>query len=180
MKGIQITTPTPNDAEGIQTVIKDTWFDTYPNAEAGITIGDIEDMFLDAFTEKVLQKRKEELAKVPNEERLFLIAKDGVRVVGSCGVTRLHEFNKLSMIYVLPGYQGMGIGLKLWEAVVPFLNKEKNTIVQVATYNKKAIAFYQKLGFTDNGKRFSDEKWRMKSGSIIPEMELILKVNGLQ
>ena len=175
MNKIQIIIPTPQDAEGIQTVYVETWLDTYPNAEAGITRGDIEAMFGDAFTEDTLQKRRAALARPPEDGKLFLIAKDGEKVVGLCGLTKQQGFNKLGSIYVLPEYQGKGIGKKLWEAVVLFMDKEKDTIVQVATYNEKAIAFYEKLGFADTGKRFSDEKWKMKSGMVIPEMEMVLK-----
>jgi hypothetical protein len=48
--------------------------------------------------------------------------------------------------------------------------------VEVATYNSNAIAFYKKLGFIETGRRFTNEKTRMKSGSIIPEMEMVIKV----
>jgi ribosomal protein S18 acetylase RimI-like enzyme len=175
MNNILITTPIPEDAEGIQTVYFETWLDTYPNAEAGITREDIEHMFMDVFTEETLQKRRETLANAPEDGKLFLIAKDRNTVVGLCGVTIQEEFNKLGIIYVLTGYQRKGIGKKLWEAIISFLDKEKDTIVRVATYNSKAISFYEKLGFIDTGKRMSDEKWRMKSGSLLPEMEMILK-----
>jgi ribosomal protein S18 acetylase RimI-like enzyme len=44
--------------------------------------------------------------------------------------------------------------------------------VEVATYNANAIRFYEGLGFVDTGKRMSDPKFTMKSGAIIPEMEM--------
>ncbi len=177
MDQIEITIPTPQDAEGIQTVFNETWLDTYPNTEAGITREDIEDKFKDSFSEEVLQKRRESLANIPENEK-FIIAKDGDKVVGSCRMMRLEGFNKLSTIYVLPEYQSKGIGRKLWKAVIPFIDTQKDIIVQVATYNKKAISFYEKLGFIDTGKRFSDEKFRMKSGALLPEMEMIIKSSG--
>jgi ribosomal protein S18 acetylase RimI-like enzyme len=153
----------------------ETWLATYPNAEAGITKEDIAFMFKDAFTDETLWQRREALAKAPERGRFLLIAKDGEKVTGLCGAAILGGFNKLGLIYVLPWYQGKGIGKKLWDAIVPFLDKEKSTIVQVATYNTQAIEFYKKLGFADTGKRISDEKWRMKSGAVIPEMEMCLR-----
>ncbi len=67
------------------------------------------------------------------------------------------------------------MGLKLWEQAQELMDSSLLTIVQVATYNKKAIKFYEKLGFKDNGNRHENEKTRMKSGAIIPEMEMELK-----
>lgn len=62
-----------------------------------------------------------------------------------------------------------------WEKCLSFLDKNKETIVQVATYNEKAISFYKKLGFVDTGKRFTEERFVMPiSGSKIPEMEMVL------
>lgn len=84
--------------------------------------------------------------------------------------------NRLQTIYVLPEYQGKGIGKMLWKQAQEFFNKNKNIYVSVVTYNDKAISFYKKLGFIDNGKTWSDEKFRMKSGSILPEMEMEIKI----
>ncbi len=91
-------------------------------------------------------------------------------------MVRNEDYNQLKTIYVLPEFQGKGIGKMLYEEVVKFSDPEKDTIVHVATYSKQAIEFYKKLGFVDTGKRFSEERFKMKSGAIIPEMEMILKV----
>lgn len=56
-----------------------------------------------------------------------------------------------------------------------YLDPAKNIIVQVATYNTNAIAFYERFGFVDTGKRWSDERFRMKSGAVIPELEMLRK-----
>jgi ribosomal protein S18 acetylase RimI-like enzyme len=174
---IQIAAPTPADAEGLQRVFLETWLDTYPNEEAGITRTDIEDHFKDALTAETLQKERLTLANPPDDKRRYFIAKNDERVVGVCGATLFDDFNKLGVIYVLPEFQRQGVGFKLWQAVEPFLTNGKSTIVHVASYNDKAIAFYQKLGFEDTGKRFTDERFRMKSGSVLPEMEMILRAD---
>ncbi len=53
-------------------------------------------------------------------------------------------------------------------------DKNKDTVVEVTTYNNKAIEFYKKLGFIDTGRRWSDEKFKTKSGFMTTEMELKL------
>jgi len=91
-----------------------------------------------------------------------------------CRFLNKEDFNQLQAIYVLPTYQHKGVGKALWNTASKFINPDKKTIVQVADYNEKAIKFYEKLGFVDTGKRFSDKKFTMKSGAIIPEMEMVL------
>jgi hypothetical protein len=49
---------------------------------------------------------------------------------------------------------------------------QTHKVVEVATYNTNAIKFYERLGFVDTGKRISDPKLMMKSGAIIPVMEM--------
>lgn len=176
MDRIIIDKPRPDDAYAIQEVYYKAWLATYPNKEAGITAEDIKESYKDAFTEKTLAARREQLENMP-ESKKMLVAKDGDRVVG---VTRLvlgPEENKLQTMYILPEYQRKGIGTMLWREVSKLLVPGKKTTLDVATYNENAISFYEKLGFNDTGKRFTDERFRMPSGAIIPEMEMVLDEN---
>ncbi len=175
MEMITIQKPTKEDVQGLQEVFYKTWFATYPNKEAGITIEDIEDRYKDRNSEENMKKRAERYANIPENE-LYLIAKDGDLVIGMIRFIKKEKFNQLQAIYILPEYQGKGIGTMFWSRAKVFLDKNKDTIVQLATYNKQAENFYKKLGFVDTGKRFSDESTRMPiSGAIIPEMEMVLK-----
>jgi ribosomal protein S18 acetylase RimI-like enzyme len=67
------------------------------------------------------------------------------------------------------------VGTAIWHEAAKFIDPTKDTFLEVADYNENAINFYKKLGFEDTGKRITDERFRMKSGSIIPEMEMVLK-----
>ena len=172
---ILVCIATPDDVTGIQEVFYRTWLTTYPNEEAGITVDDIEDRYKDRLNEKNISKRKEQIINPLDGQTLF-VAKDDERVVGLCRVVKKVDRNQLLAIYVLPEYQARGIGSKLWEEYKKIFDSSKDTYVEVATYNSNAIAFYKKLGFVETGRRFTDEKTRMKSGSIIPEMEMVIKV----
>ncbi|MEI6352735.1 MAG: GNAT family N-acetyltransferase [Candidatus Nomurabacteria bacterium] len=176
MENIIITKPIiPEDVFGIQEVFYKTWFNTYPNKEIGITEEDIEERFKNRLDDENIQKRIDTLSNLP-ENQLFLVAKLENKVVGLCRVSKNDEHNKLIAIYILPEYQRMKIGGMLWSKAKDFLDKSKDTIVEVVTYNQNAINFYKKIGFIDTGKRFSEEKQRMPiSGVLIPEMEMILK-----
>ena len=169
---IKIVEATPEDAKGIVSLLYKTWLNTYPNKEIGITKEDIEERFQN-IDERVI-KMKDVIQNTPASHKR-IIAKDIDVVIGVALLIKKEDVNQLQMIYVLPEYQGKGVGSMLWNEIKKFCDPSKDTIVQVASYNKNAISFYEKLGFVDNGKRWSDEKWKMKSGATIPEMEMVIK-----
>lgn len=173
-KKIKVVEAIPADAKGITNVLYKTWLDTYPNEEIGITKEDVEESYKDAFTDEKVKSQQERIANTPENQKRIVV-KDGDIIVGISTMIRNENNNQLRTIYVLPEYQGKGIGQMLWNEVRKFSDPKKDTIVEVATYNQKAISFYEKLGFVDTGKRWSDEKWRMKSGATIPEMEMVIK-----
>ncbi len=177
MPDIEITPVTPEDAEGINQVMYEAWLATYPNEDAGITIDDIEDSYKDRLDPERIQKSRERLSNIPENERRLVAKIDG-KVVGVLRVIREDEKNKLQTLYVSPEFHGKGIGTRLWREGQLFLDSHKDTFLEVAEYNKNTIRFYKGLGFEDTGKRISDERYRMKSGSIIPEMEMVLKAEN--
>ena len=172
---IEIVIAIPEDAKGIREVQYKTWLVTYPNQELGITIDDIEDRFKDAFSDKNIKEREDRLRNQLSSQKVF-IAKTKEKIVGFCIVTKLEDKNQINAIYILPGLQGRGLGKALWAKASEFLDLTKDTTVEVASYNTKAIEFYRKIGFTETGKQIENEKLRkMKSGAVMPEMEMIRK-----
>jgi len=81
---------------------------------------------------------------------------------------------------VLPEHQKKGIGKKFWEQAQKYFDPNKDTFVSVVDYNVNAISFYESLGFEDTGKRWRDEKRRMKSGAIQTEAEMVIKAKNLR
>jgi ribosomal protein S18 acetylase RimI-like enzyme len=172
---ISIQQATKEDVIGIQEVFYKAWLEAYPNEEVGITREDVEEKYKNRLSPEMIQKRTAGVLD-PSENNLFLVAKDADDVVGVCWLEKLETQNKLGAIYILPEYQKQGIGKMFWEKIKDYFGDDKDIIVEVATYNANAIAFYQKLGFADTGKRFSEERLRMLiSGVLIPEMEMIIK-----
>ncbi len=172
---VTITTAQPDDAEGIKNVQYKTWLTTYPNAEAGITVDDIEDRFKDRVTPEAIQAQRLRL-KDPQKGITVFVAKKDSAVVGACAVECGEKENYLKMLYVLPEFQGMKIGWSLWEEARKLFNTKNATFVLVADYNAKAIEFYNRLGFKDTGERITDERFRMKSGALLREMKMQLFV----
>lgn len=175
MSNIIITEPKIEDARGSIEVQYKAWLATYPNEKAGITVDDIEDRYKDAFEGEKLARR-EKIIVSPEPHEKMLVAKDGERVVGYCYAMKNNEKNQLLAIYILPEYHRQGIGGKMWEKLLEFFDMNKDTYVEVADYNEKAINFYKKLGFVDTGRRWTDERFRMKGGHAIPEMEMKISV----
>lgn len=176
---ITITPAAPEDVRGATEVYYKTWLSTYPNEDAGVTTEDVETQFKDAFTPNGLAERTERMVRPP-ENRSFFLAKDGDKVVGVCSVTRHPDKNQPQSIYVLPEYQRKGVGALLWQEAQTHFDADKDIMVSVVAYNDNAIKFYQKLGFENIEKQESNKTIQLKSGTILPETEMIIKVKKEQ
>ncbi len=165
----------PDDAKNIQKVFYKTWLETYPNKDLGITREDVEEIYKDRHDENKIKTFKDKILNMPNNSKL-LVAEHEDNLIGVCRIFLRDDFNQLQSIYILPEYQGKGVGRMFWSECLKYFDKNKKIIVHVATYNTQAINFYKKLGFTDTGKRFEEERHRMPiSKVLIPEMEMELK-----
>lgn len=174
MNAVNVLDAIPEDAKAITNVYYKTWLETYPNNQLGITRDDIEESYKDSFSEENIIKAEKRIQELPSNVK-SLVAKVNGLIVGVATMVINKSNNQLKTIYVLPEYQGHGIGKKLWEEARRFCDPTKDIIVQVATYNKNTIEFYKKLGFVDTGKRFTDDKFTFKSGTKLPEMEMVIK-----
>lgn len=170
---ISVRPPRKEDILQTNAIFYKTWLATYPNSELGITVDDIHDRFKESNTPAVLEKRARMLEEFARDG-LFFVAEADSRLVGLCRITLHPDKNQLQAIYVLPEYQGKGVGKALWAEARKCFDPSKESIVHVATYNAKAQAFYKSLGFKETGKSFTEERLRMKSGALIPETEFVL------
>ncbi len=151
----------------IHNICFETWMVTYPNKKFNIREEDIRYKF-----EK--KTKKKNTFKTDNKKSRLLLEFSG-KIVAFCNCEEKKGFNQLQAIYVLPKYQGVGFAYALWEESKKIFNPQKDIIVNVASYNKKAINFYKKLGFKSTGKVLLNEKHKMRNGAIIPELEMIIK-----
>ena len=77
------------------------------------------------------------------------------RIIGFCGTdvgffatSNTSEMVKLQQLFVLPEYQGRGIGAACMTRIINEANlKHKVVMLQVLKLNTRAIAFYQRMGF---------------------------------
>lgn len=130
----------------------------------------------DAFSEPAIAAVASHLAQ-PNPDQIRLHAWRDEVLVGVCMVLTSPGRLKLQVIYVLPEHHRLGVGRALWREAVRLAGWRPEAIVQVATYNARAIAFYESLGFADTGKRWESDLG-FPSGALLPEMEMMARFPG--
>ena len=167
---ITIADATASDVLGISDVQKETWLATFPNEEYGITREDVlsEDFRSPGRIEKRIAIIEDSMSKTK-----FFVAKRDKTVVGYCCAQRLVDWNYIKSIYILPAFQGKGIGTRLMEEAFAFLDQKKQTKLTVAVYSAEAIAFYEKLGFVKGKRLEHNPDGAFASGQEVPEMEMI-------
>ncbi len=161
----------PEDILALHNVYFLSWLDTYPNKEFNITVEDIVYKYQKRLVPEKIAESKQKILQIKHNE-LKLLLEYQKEVVALCNVVKNKNYNQLQAIYVLPKHQRLGIGSLIWLEAEKFLDPNKKTIVHVASYNNKAIRFYEKLGFKSTGKIFKDERFKMRNGAIIPELEM--------
>ncbi len=172
---IQVLEQTAEDVLETTHLLRDTWLETYPNDEYKITKEEILQRFDESnpkFQERI-EKRKQTVNQDPADHSW--IAKLDGKIVGFCSANK-KDVNRLQAIYVLPGYQGKGVGWKLISTSLDWLGEDKEIYVNVASYNQNAIDFYTKVGFVKTGKTVIDDVARFPSGAVIPEIEMVKKL----
>ncbi len=165
--------PTGTDVDAVYAVYHHTWLATYPNEVLGITLNDIHAYIPEKISDEQRSKQAAVYTHVP-EDTFIMIALVNGNVVGVCNGKRSEESTHLKSLYILPEYQGKGIGSALWDQFKTWAGTENKITVHVATYNTNAINFYTSVGFVDTGKRFVEERFIFKSGAQMPEMEMAL------
>jgi len=170
---ITITSAQPDDAVGIGRLQKITWRATYPNADYGVTKADIMTKTEDWDSPEHIAGIRQRIAEPP-AGTLRLVAKDGQQVVGHCIVSRGETRNRLNLIYILPEYQGQGIGKKLLAKAFDWLGHDKDITLEVVKYNDHTIGFYKQLGFEIVGDAHNAVA-ELPSGAVLPEYEMVLK-----
>lgn len=171
VSAISIQEAQPDDAPGIAEVQRITWLDAYPNDEHGIARSDIEERVKLWHTKESMERLLNSITQ-PEDGTLRLVAKDGDKVVGHCYVIKEEPYNKLQVLYVLPDYQGQGVGSLLAKQGMEWLGTERNITLEVVSYNTGAIAFYKKLGFEISGDAHSGVA-ELPSGKVMPELLMI-------
>lgn len=168
---IIISPPKPQDAEGINEVIKLSWYATYITPEIGVTREDIDLMYTQS------EKRQIEVfkhrAENPKDDDISLVAKDDEKVVGFIRVKIFPDHIRVRTMYVHPEYMGKGIGTSLWNEMQKLLSKDR-LVIAYPTEHTKSVDWYKKMGFVETGEKLVSEEV-MASGARMTGIKMILK-----
>lgn len=179
--GIEIVPSTFADTRGIYQVQYEASKQTYPNAELAVTVDDVEDWFKDELSEEHLMKEEERIKNLPEDQnKQSFVAKNEGKVIGFCNVSKNENRNQIEGIYILPEFQGAGLGKKFWNEAKNFFDTKKDTRVMVTPYNIQAIEFYRSLGFELTGKQdYEGDGEIMKSGAVLPfPVEMLIRADS--
>jgi len=135
---IEYRLATTADVKGIQYVLSTTWQATYSNLKPET----IEQVKAKWHSTEFLSKQ------IKNEKFYFPIAFDGNEVVGiATSGMREEGIVDLFRFYVLPEYQGKGIGTKLLSMVEEKYPEAKTVKAYVDVNNQQGIEYYERRGF---------------------------------
>lgn len=169
LKDCNVTIASPQDAKGIAEVQKEGWLTTYVNSDYGVTEEDI--LSKDFDGDARVSRWAESIAA---QDTKTWVAKEGDKIIGFCLVKNGEDTNHIGALYVLSSARGSGVGSKLMDQALDYLGSEKPIELEVATYNHKAIAFYEKFGFKNMGAIEEPTSDDFPSGAQIPELKMIL------
>ena len=162
MKIIIKTMETPEEIEGKSLVHWQTWREAY------------DDLLPADFQETMtLEKCRFFSQKYPENT---LIAMDGKKVVGFISYGNFCDAaiqaGEIIALYVLKDYYGKGVSKQLMHAAFVALDQFSEIYLWVLKDNKRAIAFYQKMGFTVDG----PEKI-LELGKPVKELRMVCSSN---
>ena len=153
---------TPEEIEGKSLVHWQTWREAY------------DDLLPADFQETMtLEKCRFFSQKYPENT---LIAMDGKKVVGFISYGNYRDetiqAGEIIALYVLKDYYGKGVSKQLMHAAFVALDQFSEIYLWVLKENKRAIVFYQKMGFT-----FDGQEQILKLGKPVKELRMICSSN---
>ena len=105
-----------------------------------------------------------------------LIAMDGKKVIGFISYGNYRDetiqAGEIIALYVLKDYYGKGVSKQLMHAAFVALDQFSEIYLWVLKDNKRAIAFYQKMGFT-----FDGQEKILKLGKPVKELRMMCSSN---
>ena len=162
MKIIIKTMETPEEIEGKSLVHWQTWREAY------------DDLLPEEFQETMTLDRCRFFSQKYPENTL--IAMDGKKVIGFISYGNFRDeaiqAGEIIALYVLKDYYGKGVSEQLMHAAFVALDQFSEIYLWVLKDNKRAIAFYQKMGFS-----FDGQEKILKLGKPVKELRMMCSSN---
>jgi len=137
-----------DDIIAVRKMQAQSWLDTYPNEESGISKELIKDTIDHWLIPENLEGSVAFMSNIiGNPNNFHHVAVDGDKVIGFVHVSDVDDEQVLQALYVDKNHHGKGVAQKLMIQAMNWLDKTKPIKLEVADYNDRAIAFYRKYGF---------------------------------
>ena len=137
-----------DDVVASRTMLAESWLATYPNEAAGVPYEWVKNLTDSWLTADKLDQSRQILTDVINDPSIFYrLAESDGKVIGFVHAATNDDGTKeLEAIYTSPETFGSGLGQQLMDVANEWIG-DKDTALKVATYNERAIRFYEKNGF---------------------------------
>ena len=136
------------DLFAIRKMHAESWLAAYPNDEAGVSEDWVRERVSKWTTPEGMKKSEEHFKNVfgrPNH--FYRIATFDNEVVGLLHASRDDTKQHLKALYINESEYGSGLAQELMGLADDWLDPNLPTDLEVASYNKRAIRFYEKCGF---------------------------------
>lgn len=158
----------PEDAEEMAAVHSQSWLETYPNEEHGVTEAEVARHLAAKAEGKVERYRKMIETQQEGDHAAFVARQHGEIVGLTLPYVEKDGRRRLGALYALRKVHGQGVGSQLIEQALAWHGNE-DVYLNVTSYNERAKRFYQKHGFEFTGKEDFEELGDVK----MPVMEMV-------
>jgi ribosomal protein S18 acetylase RimI-like enzyme len=138
MAALLIRPVTPSDVAAVRRVLVETWHATYDAVLGAERVAEITGTW---------HSLGNLAAQVDRPAEVFLLAEAGDAIVATASVVRQAEGARLGRLYVLPTFQGQGIGRALMDEALRLAGDPDPVTLEVEPTNAPAIRFYEMAGF---------------------------------
>ena len=138
MAALTIRRVTPQDLDAVRRVLVETWHATYDAVLGAERVAEITGSW---------HSLGNLAAQVDRPGEVFLLAQTDGAVVATASVVPASDGVRLGRLYVLPTFQGQGIGRALMDEALRLAGDPDPVTLEVEPTNAPAIRFYEAAGF---------------------------------
>lgn len=137
--GIIIRDAEAADLSAVRALLVDTWHATYDGIYGWRRVAEISNAW------HSLENLNAQLGR---ESGVFLVALTGGKIIATSSA-RIEQDRAamLTRLYVLPAWQGIGVGRTLLQVTLACFPQAPVARLEVESQNEPAIAFYERMGF---------------------------------
>ena len=139
MSILEIRPAAAADSTAIVALVREAWLAANQNLRPGDSVAK-------------LHQSTELAGFVAGEWQSVRVAEVDGQIVGAVGV---NPAGVIWMLYVLPGYQGCGVGSALYDDAIGTMKEagSRKALLEVLAANENAVAFYRARGWVAEGRR---------------------------